>query len=319
MTPPVPLYVGIDVGGTKTLAVVADATGQILGRAVNPSQADRSASVIVDVLVQTAREAVSDAEIDPAFIQSVGIASAGAVDAPRGVLISCPQMPIVKDAPIAAMFRDRWDIPIAIGNDGNLAALAEQRFGAGKGTKNLLFITVSTGIGGGIIINGAIYTGTSGFAGEIGHITVDTHGPYGRSRTPGAWESHCSGVALARITNERIGAGESSLLANLGGDLDAIAIFDALRAGDALAASVVADAIEHMSTGLTSVVNILDPEIIIIGGGLSNEWESYIAPSVARMRTLAFAEMGKHTRVTPPALGVEAGALGAVALAASSS
>jgi glucokinase len=311
-----PLYVGIDVGGTKTLAVVGDATGRVQGHAVNPSKADQAADVIVDVIVQTALEAVADAGVESAFIHGAGIAAAGAVDPRRGNLVSCPQMSQIADAPFVSMFRERWNVPTVIGNDANLAGLAEQRFGVGVGAQNLLFITISTGIGGGIVLNGEVYTGTSGFAGEIGHITVDTHGPYGRSRTPGAWESHCSGTALARIANERMAAGERSSLESAGGELDAIVIFDALRAGDALASSVVANAIEHMGTALTSVVNILDPEVIVIGGGLSNEWDSYIAPSVARMRELAFADMGKQTRVVPPALGIEAGALGAIALAA---
>ena len=314
MTSSAPLYVGIDVGGTKTLAIVGDATGRVLGRAVNPSQADQSAATIVDVLAQTAREAVADAALAPDAVAAVGIASAGAVDPRRGLLVSCPQMPLVHNAPLVAMFRERWDIRTAIGNDANLAGLAEQRFGAGIGASHLLFITISTGIGGGIILNGEVYTGKSGFAGEIGHTTVDTHGPYGRSRTPGAWESLCSGIALARIASERIAAGEPSTLASLDGDLDAVAIFDALRAGDSLASSVVADAIEHMSAALTGIVNVLDPEVIVIGGGLSNEWNTYIAPAVERMRPMTFADMGKDTRVVPPALGIEAGALGAIAL-----
>jgi glucokinase len=311
------LYVGIDVGGTKTLAVVSDATSRILGRAVNPSRADQTADVILDVIAQTAHEATTDASVDLASIRAAGIASAGAIDARHGIVVSCPQMPHVANTPFVSMFRERWDIPTVIGNDANLAGLAEQRFGAGKGAQNFLFITISTGIGGGVVLNGEVFTGTSGFAGEIGHITVDTHGPYGRSRTPGAWESHCSGTALTRITNERIAAGEHSSLELQSEDLDAIAIFNALRAGDALATSVVTDAIEHMGTALTSIVNILDPEIIVIGGGLSNEWEAYIAPSVERMRGLSFADMGKQTRVVPPDLGTEAGALGAIALAAS--
>ncbi len=319
MKSPNPLYLGLDVGGTKTLAVVGDATGRVLGRAINPSQASQTGEVIVEVMVQTAREALRNTGTSTSSIQGVGIACAGAVDSNRGVLVSCPQMPLISDAPFVSMFREHWDIPTVISNDANLAGLAEQRFGAGKGVQNLLFITISTGIGGGIVINGEIYAGASGFAGEIGHITVDTHGPYGRSRTPGAWESHCSGIALARITNERISAGEHSSLEKQGQGLNAIAIFDALRAGDPLAISVVKDAVEHMGTALTGIVNILDPEIIVIGGGLSNEWEAYIAPSVARMRLLTFAGMGKHTRVVPPMLGVEAGALGAIALAASTS
>jgi glucokinase len=310
------LYVGIDVGGTKTLAAVGDDAGHMMGRAVNPSRADQTAEVIIEVIVQTAREAVANAGVQPAMITAAGIASAGAVDPQRGVLVSCPQMPQISDAPLVSMFLECWNIPTVIGNDANLAGLAEQRFGAGKSVQNLLFITISTGIGGGIILNGEVYTGASGFAGEIGHMTVDTHGPYGRGPIPGAWEAHCSGIALARITNERIAAGERSILEPRGNRLDAIAIFDALRSGDALATSVVENAIEHMGAALASVVNILDPEVIVIGGGLSNEWDTYIAPSVERMRGITFAGMGKRTRVVPPALGIEAGALGAIALAA---
>jgi glucokinase len=311
------LYVGIDVGGTKTLAVVGDARGRVVSRVVSPSRADQTAEVIIDVIVQTAREAVAIAGVQPAVITAVGIASAGAVDSRRGVLVSCPQMPQVSDAPLVSMFLERWDIPTVIGNDANLAGLAEQQFGAGKGVQNLLFITISTGIGGGIILNGEVYAGASGFAGEIGHMTLDTHGPYGRSPTPGAWESHCSGVALARIANERIAGGERSTLESRGDQLDAIAIFDALRVGDSLAVSVVADAVKHMGAGLASVVNILGPEVIVVGGGLSNEWDAYIAPSIERMRAITFAGAGKHTRVVAPALGIEAGAIGAIALAAS--
>ena len=310
------LYVGIDVGGTKTLAVVGDNAGRVIGRAVNPSRAGQTAEVIVDVIVHTAHQAVATAGVQPEVITAAGIASAGAVDPRRGVLVSCPQMPQISDAPLVSMFLERWNIPTAIGNDANLAGLAEQRFGAGKGVKNLLFITISTGIGGGIILNGEVYTGATGFAGEVGHMTIDTHGPYGRSPTPGSWESHCSGVALARITNERIASGERSMLEARGESLDAVAIFDALRVGDALAMSVVEDAIDHMGAALASVVNILGPEVIVIGGGLSNEWAAYIAPSIERMRGITFADVGKRTLVVPPALGIEAGAIGAIALAA---
>jgi glucokinase len=181
----------------------------------------------------------------------------------------------------------------------------------------LLFITVSTGIGGGLVLDGKLYTGRLGYAGEIGHMTVDAHGPYGRSTTPGAWESLCSGTALARIAGERMDAGEQSMLATINREeLDAVDVFAAMRAGDALAKSVVANAIEYLGVGLTSVVNAFDPDIVVIGGGLSNEWDAYIAPGIAIMRKQAYAGMGKDLKVVPPKFGAEAGALGGIALAA---
>ena len=309
-----PLFLGIDIGGTKTLAIIADADCSVLGRALNPTPSDQQPDAIVAAMATTADQALADANVPRASVVAAGIASAGAIDAAHGIVVWAPQTPSLVNTPMAAMFRAHWDIPIAMGNDANLAALAEQRFGAAKGAHNVLFITISTGIGGGIVLNGEPYTGTSGFAGEIGHITVDAHGPYGPSKTPGAWESLCSGRALARISNERIAAGEPSSLASLA-NIDAIAVFDAMRAGDTLAASVIADAIEYLGAGLTSVMNILDPSVIVIGGGLSNEWDAYIAPGIALMRTQAFADMAKDTPILPPALGIDAGAIGAIALA----
>jgi trehalose synthase len=311
------VYLGLDLGGTKTLALVATADGEIFGRAVNPSLASASADDIVATLVETGRQAVREAGVDADAIGGASIAAAGAVQPSLGTISWSPHIAAMSDTPVVSMFRALWDLPTAIGNDANLAALGEQRFGAGKGTDNLVFITISTGIGGGIIIGGKPYTGATGYAGEIGHVTVDAHGPYGRSTTPGAWESLCSGTALARIMGERVDAGEPSMLAGVPRDeLDAQAIFEAMRAGDALAKSVVADAIEYLGAGFTSLVNMLNPGMVIVGGGLSNEWDSYIAPAIDIMRGQAFAGVGRTTPVVPAALGADAGALGAVALAA---
>ena len=312
-----PVYVGVDLGGTKTLAIVATADGRILGRAVNPSQASASADQIVDTMAQTARQALADANVAPSAPRAAAIAAAGAIRPDRGTILWSPHISSMSDTPVVRMLQAHLEMPIAIGNDANLAALGEQRYGAGQGVPNLLFITVSTGIGGGIVIGDRLYTGASGFAGEIGHMTVDAHGPYGKSTTPGAWESMCSGTALVRIARERIEAGEASSLqtALVADGLTARAVFAAMEEGDALAASVVADAIEYLGSGLTSLVNVLNPGKIIIGGGLSNQWNHYIAPAVEIMRRQSFAGVGRETPVVPPALDADAGALGAVALA----
>lgn len=312
-----PLYLGIDIGGTKILAVVADSNGTIKGQAIHDTNAERSPGAIIATMADTAHSAAVAANIDPSAIMAAGIAAAGAVDSEKGRLIWAPQMQTMADTPIVTLFRQHWNIPTTAANDANLAALAEQRYGAGKGHSNVLFITISTGIGGGIVLNGEIYTGASGFAGEIGHMTVDTHGPLGRSTTPGAWESLCSGVALARIATERIKAGETSSLQGVvqEGKINAKHIFAAMRENDAMASSIIETAIEYMGAALTGVVNILNPGIIVIGGGLSNEWDAYIAPAIGIMRKQSFAGAGAQTRIVPPKLGINAGALGAVAIA----
>ena len=307
------LFLGIDLGGTKTLAVAATSEGVVAGRSVSPTPANQSADEIVATIAATARAALADAGV--ASARAAAIAAAGAIVPSEGAVVWSPHIPAMSHTPVVALFRGHLDVPTAIGNDANLAALGEQRFGAGRGYGNVIFVTVSTGIGGGIVIDGAPYTGATGYAGEVGHMTVDAHGPYGKSMTPGAWESMCSGTAIERIIAERIESGQPSSLAGSAGSVTAEDVFAAMRAGDGLARSVIEDAIVYMAAGLTSLVNIIDPGILIIGGGLSNEWDAYIAPAVAIMRTQAFAGMGRDLPVVPPELGADAGALGAVALA----
>lgn len=312
------VYAGIDIGGTKILALITTGEGQTLGTAVIPTPVQSPAAQVVAALAETARQAALKAGVAMKDVGAVGVAAAGAIDLRNGCVVHSPHLPSFKNTPIVAMLRDLLDRPAVIGNDANMAALAEHRFGAGKGVSDLLFITISTGIGGGIIANNKLFLGAGGYAGEIGHMTVNARGPYGKSTTPGAWESLCSGTALVRIVTEHIQAGRPSSLASLltgGKEMTAVHVFDAFRSGDALARTVVAEAIEYMGVALTSVVNILNPGMLIIGGGLSNEWDDYIAPAVAIMRRQSFAGIGADIPVVPPALGADAGALGAAALA----
>ena len=311
---------GIDIGGTKILALAATPDGTTLASAVAETPSRESAERIISAMADTARTAMAYAGLDADSIGSVGVAAAGAIDARAGTIVHSPHLPAMNNTPVASMLSQRLGIAVAIGNDANLAALGEQRYGAGKGVDDLVFLTISTGIGGGIIIGGKLFTGSAGYAGEVGHITVDAHGPYGASTVPGAWESLCSGTALERIATERVTAGERSSMSSALHDtnqegLTARDVFAACRSGDALAQDIVANAIVFLGAGLTSLVNLLNPEKIIIGGGLSNEWDAYIAPGVALMRQQSFAGIGKLTPVVPPALGVEAGAWGAVTLA----
>jgi glucokinase len=300
---------------------VGTADGQTLGEALIPTPAAQGAERVVEAMVMAARQALASAEVDVATLRGAGIAAAGAIDQERGVVVHSPHLTGWDHVPLVSMIRQHLDVPTAIANDANVAALGEHRYGAGRGVSNLLFITVSTGIGGGIIINGQLYNGSLGLAGEVGHISVLTGGPYGRSRTAGALESLASGTALANEARRRLEAGERSVLEarvrSHGAEaVTAEILFDALGQGDEMARQIVAWGIQYLGAGLTSLVNVLNPGMLIIGGGLSNEWESYIQPAVEIMREEAFAGMGRDLPVVPPQLGANAGALGAVALAA---
>jgi glucokinase len=315
-----PLYLGIDIGGTKVLAVAGTPSGQRGGTGTVPTPAQGSAAQVADALASAARAAAQAAGAALTQVAGVGIASAGAVDMGTGVVVHSPHVASMQHTPLAAMLAERLEgARVLMGNDATLAALGEQRYGAGRGVDEVLFITISTGIGGGLVTRGQLLLGAGGYAGEIGHMSIDAHGPYGKSTMPGAWESLCSGSALARIAGERLAAGEASSLAGVlaaRGALDARDVFGALRAGDALARRIVNEATHYLGIGLAGLVNLLNPQRIIIGGGLSNEWDAYIAPAVALMRRHTFGDVGADTEVVPPALGTEAGAWGAIALAA---
>jgi glucokinase len=315
-----PLYLGIDIGGTKVLAVAGTPSGQRGGTGTVPTPAQGSATQVADALASAARAAAQAAGAALAQVAGVGIASAGAVDMGAGVVVHSPHVASMQRTPLAAMLAERLEgARVVMGNDATLAALGEQRYGAGRGVDEVLFITISTGIGGGIVTRGQLLLGAGGYAGEIGHMSVDAHGPHGKSTMPGAWESLCSGSALARIAGERLAAGEASSLAGVlaaHGAVDARAVFAARREGDALARRIVDEATHYLGIGLAGLVNLLNPQRIIIGGGLSNEWDAYIAPAVALMRRHTFGDVGADTEVVPPALGAEAGAWGAIALAA---
>ena len=314
-------YFGIDLGGTKVLALVGTADGQVLGKALVSTPADQGPERVVEAMSDAAREAVRQAGTEPGPEAAVGVAAAGAIDRQRGVVVHSPNLTGWDEVPLREMLSEAMGHRVVIVNDANLAALGEHRYGAGRGVPNLLYMTVSTGVGGGIIIDNALYQGDHGFAGEMGHITINAGGVSCACGNRGCLETLVSGTALARETRRRLEAGEESLLADTARDqggpaLTAQDLFAAFHKGDSLARSVVEEAVHYLAAGLQSLVNVFDPGKFIIGGGLSHEWEAYIQPAIALMRERSFAGAGRELQVVPPELGVNAGALGAIAVAA---
>lgn len=322
MTGDTPLYLGIDLGGTKILALVGDANGSTLAESLTPTPSTASPEAVAEAMASTAKDAAQQAGVDLTSIVSIGVAAAGGIQPSTGVVVESPNVSSLTGHSLVDLLRKHLTQSILVVNDANAAALAEHRFGAGQGVANLLYMTVSTGVGGGIIINGELYQGAHGFAAEVGHITVAASGPVCQCGRHGCLETMASGTALAREAQTRLAAGESSVLqARVKQDgLDSITaelVFEALAQNDTLARAVVEQGSFYLGVGLKSLVNVLDPDRIVIGGGLSNQWEIYIAPALEVMREQAFANMGKDLPVVPPGLGVQTGALGAIAVAAS--
>ena len=315
-----PVYLGLDLGGTKVLALVATADGRVLGEAVLPTPAAEGPEAVVQTMANAAGQAVEAARIGPSAIRSAGVAVAGAVNQKLGVVVHSPHLAGWDQVSLAPMLEAHLRVPVVIDNDANMAALGEHRYGTGRGVQSLLFVTVGTGIGGGIIIGGRLYHGNHGYAGEIGHISVLAGGPHGKSPVSGALEALAGGAGLVDEVARRLRNGEASSLQRqfTAGGAEALtgeSVFEAYHQGDDLAKRVVAQGAAYLGAGLVSLVNVLDPEMLIVGGGLAGQWEAYIQPAVDIVRSQAMAGMGRDLPVVPADLGVAAGALGGVGLA----
>jgi glucokinase len=226
-----------------------------------------------------------------------------------------PNLPGWHDIPLRDRIKERFGLDTFLVNDASAAALGEHRLGAGRGTVNLIYITVSTGIGGGIIIDGGLYLGSSGSAGEIGHMTIDANGPDCYCGNKGCLEVLASGTAIAREAKKSIAAGESSALtAMVAGKPEAITAKEvslAAEGGDPLALKVVAEAANYLGVGMTNVVNIFNPDMVVIGGSVAKMGDRLLDPVRQVVAETAFGLSAKAVHIVPAGLGDDVGLLGA--------
>jgi glucokinase len=251
-------------------------------------------------------------------LHSISIAAAGAIDTDNGIITVSPNLPDWVDIPLRDITQAAYGISIFLLNDANAAALGEHRLGAGKGSANLIYITVSTGIGGGIIIDNKLYSGTSGSAGEIGHMTIDVNGPVCNCGSTGCLETLASGTAVAREAINRIKNGEKSSLTETIKEIENITTKDVGQAatdGDALALAIIDRASYYLGVGLANLVNILNPDIIIVGGGLSKLGDLLLEPAREVVQERAFQLPAQAVRIVPSQFGDDAGIIGAAVFA----
>jgi len=247
------------------------------------------------------------------------LAAAGAIDSDKGVITLSPNLPGWRDVPLGDIVRERYRVDVFLVNDASAAALGEHRFGAGRGVSNLILLTLGTGIGGGIIINGEMYLGACGSAAEIGHMVIDVNGPECGCGNRGCLETLASGTAVARDAVRRINQGEkSSLVAMVGGkieDITAEKVGTAARKGDSLALDVLSRAGTYLGVGLANLVNIFNPEMIVLGGGMAELGGLFIDPAKRVVVERAFPISAGAVRIVTAQLGNEAGVYGAAIFA----
>ena len=310
------LYGAIDLGGTKLRSIVADGSGRVLGDDIRLSRTEEGLEAILGRMVECLDTSLAKAGVERAQLRGLGIASPGAVDSARGIVPEAPQLPGWRDVPLVRLMEERVGVPARLENDAGAAALGEHRYGAGRGSRYMLYITVSTGIGGGIIIDGEMYSGKSGAAGELGHVVIDMNGPPCGCGARGCLEALASGTAIARKGEELAEGGGSPILARLRreeGRVTAETMQRAAEMGDTASREAFREAGHYFGVALASFVNIFDPEVIVIGGGVAKAGDLLLEQARITMQALAMAQPLKGVRLVVSELGDFVGALGMLA------
>lgn len=309
--------VGVDLGGTKVAAALARPDGSIVGRALLPTEASKGAEHVLERVLKCVEMVVRDANLALGDIAGIGIGSPGPVDIERGIVVQAPSLSW-KDMHIVSILEGRFGVPCFVDNDANLGALAEYHFGAGRGSSSVVYVTVSTGIGAGIILDGRLHRGAQGRAGELGHMIMIEDGPLCSCGSRGCLEAVASGTAIARQARERAAKeGDGILLELAGGDsrsITAQVVAEADRRGDPIARWAIDSAVRYLGLGLATLVNVLNPDLIIVGGGVSMLGDRLFTPLREAIRFYAMGDLGSCLRLSPAELGNDSCLLGAVSL-----
>ena len=312
--------IGIDLGGTNIAVGIVDDEHKIVVKKTTPTLAKRPAEEIVADMARVCLEACAELKIDIKDIANIGIASPGIANPVNGCVEYANNLPFLR-FPIVKLLADGLGIDrsvIKIANDANAAAWGEAVAGAAKGSANSIMVTLGTGVGGGIIINNKILVGFNSAAGEIGHIVIEQDGaPCGCGRR-GCWEAYSSATALVRMTKEAVEECERTGRYTSMSKAERISgrtACDAMRAGDEVGTEVYNKYVKYLATGITNLVNIFQPEVISLGGGVSNEGQSLIDAITPLVRAEQYGgDVVALTQLRIATLGNDAGIIGAAAL-----
>jgi glucokinase len=306
-----PFYLGIDIGGTKCAVIAGTGEMQILKKTGFPTETGKGPGYAINLLLKSASEIVDN--LGPGLLKAIGISCGGPLDSIKGIVQSPPNLPGWNDIPIADLFRDKFNVPVFLQNDANACALAEWKFGAGKGTLNMVFLTFGTGMGGGIIINGRLYSGTNDLAGEVGHMRLAEDGPraYGKK---GSFEAFCSGTGIAllakQIVSEKFALKQSVSFCENPENIDKITAKDVAEAafsGDKTAIKILEISGEYLGKGLSLLIDILNPQKIVIGS-IYARCRQFIEPACLEIiKQEALASSRAVCSIVPAALGEEVG------------
>ena len=311
-------YVGIDLGGTNIVAGVVDENYNIISKASTKTNCPRPEKEIADDMAKMALQAVKNANLGISDIEWIGIGTPGIANSATGIIERANNLGFV-NTPMVKYIKETIDKPVFIENDANAAAYGEFVAGAAKEARNAICVTLGTGVGAGIIIDGKIYSGSNYAGAEIGHTVIEVDGAECSCGRKGCFEAYSSATGLIRMSKEAMEKNPDSIMNKMaqekGGKVTARTSFDAMRAGDKSAKEVVDKYIKYLAAGITNTINIFQPDILCIGGGVCNEGDPLLLPVKALVENEDFAKNSeKRTEIVIAKLGNDAGIIGAAFL-----
>lgn len=302
----------LDIGGTKLAVAVVTDDGHTHGLLIEPTHRESGPDEVIRHLFDMGRRAIATAGVDE--VAAVGISCGGPLDAASGVLLGPLHLPGWDHVPIVSMAEDAFGVPAVLGNDASVGALAESRYGAAVGRSTVLYLTVSTGIGGGAVIDGHLHQGAAGNGGEFGHVLVRSDGRPCLCGRHGCLEGYASGGSIARRAQEALATGADSSLAALE-TVRAEDVVAAAQAGDRLAGAVWDETVELLAVAVTDLVNVFEPDVVVLGGGVTRSGDALFVPLRAAVDGAAMPPAAAAVRIEPAALGDAVCVVGAACIA----
>jgi glucokinase len=313
-------WIGVDIGGTKTAVVISHAPPTVIARVEFPTLPGKGPGQAIDRIVAAIDRMLAENKVNPASLRGIGVSCGGPLDAVAGVIQAPPNLATWVDVPIVDILKRKFACPVRLENDANAGAVAEHRYGAGKATRNMVFLTMGTGLGAGIILENKLYAGSNGMAGEIGHVRLTANGPVGYHKA-GSVEGWASGGGLAQVAEKMMErarkTGRKSLLLDLPANhrVSAKDVNLAAAKGDLLARSIIRTCARKLGEALAILVDILNPERIVIGGLAMRMGDTLLKPAIQTMREEALAQSADRCTVVPATLGESIGDVAALCIA----
>ena len=313
-----PPVAAVDFGGTNIRTAIVHGDGSIHGSNFERTEGTQGPESVLRRVGDSIQSSLDKVGTQAGELAAIGVAAPGPLDFRRGIVLEAPNIPGFENVDVAGPLARRFGAPAFLGNDANLAALAEHEHGAGRGVGNMVYVTVSTGVGGGVLVNGELLLGATGNAGEVGHMTVDLHGERHNCGNIGCVEGLAAGGGMADYARRQVEAGRSSSLGEIlvkNGSLSGKDVVDAASAGDPLGQETLRRGVEALAAGFVSFIHVLNPELIVVGGGVTRAGDMLFEP----LRRIVFERLmpgfGENLRIVPWTLGENVGILGAAAWA----